>query len=257
MLTKLEITITSPDHILINPSMGSLFQGVIMEHIDSTRAEEFHREGLRPYSQYIRIDRATNRPIWCINTLNRQAWEEIILPMLQTDSVTLRHHNCNIELQEKNIQQISYQQLADQVFTADTPIDGVNLQFLTPTSFKNIENRQYAVYPQPRNIYQSLQRRWQAFAPDISLEHNNLVEELAEHTWIANYRLQMNKFHLEHSRIPAFQGSLRLAVQGPDMLKRIAALLLEYANWSGIGIKTAIGMGATRAQAYTRQHNRP
>lgn len=253
MLTKVEIKLNPPDNLLINPSMGSLFQGVIMQHISESVADQLHQEGLRPYSQHLRIDRDTNTPIWCINGLNKKAWEEIILPMLQNDTITLSHNGCTIELQEKNIKQISYQQLADQAFTTASPADGFNLQILTPTSFKN--NGQYAIYPEIKSIYLSLQRRWQTHAPNISLEHDNLIQELTDHTWIANYKLQMTKFYLEQTRIPAFQGSLRLAIKGPDMIRRIAALLVEYANWSGIGIKTAIGMGAVRTQPYTLNHS--
>ena len=249
MLTKVEITLQPPQDITIHPSMGSLFHGIIMQHIAPEKAHQLHQDGLRPYSQYLRYDKHKQQPIWCINALNQQAWEEIILPILRIDTVNLKHRNCDIKLGEKNIQQTTYQQLADTIFTETRPIDGIQIQLITPTTFKSKD--QYAIYPEPRHIYHSLWRRWQTYSDTISLEENNIIDQLTDHTWIADYKLQMNKFHLEHQRIPAFSGSLRLALKGPDMLRRIAALLTQYANWSGIGIKTAIGMGAAQTQIYT------
>ncbi len=244
MLTKVEITLKTPPDIKINPSMGSLFQGVLMQHLTSEQAETLHRQGLRPYSQSVRYDHIKQQPVWTLTALNQQAWETIILPILSTDTITIQHRNCQIQLQEKTIHQTTYQQLADHTFTNLDQITAINIDLLTPTTFKT--NDRYAIYPEPKHIYQNLHCRWQAYAPRISLEQEHIIEQLADHTWITNYKLQMNRFHLEQHAIPAFSGTLRLALKGPDMLKRIAALLLQYANFSGIGIKTAIGMGCTQ-----------
>jgi CRISPR/Cas system endoribonuclease Cas6 (RAMP superfamily) len=56
----------------------------------------------------------------------------------------------------------------------------------------------------------------------------------------------MQKFALEGTRIQAFRGSYTLAFKGNLMSRKIMCMLGEFAQYSGIGIKTALGMGATK-----------
>ena len=39
---------------------------------------------------------------------------------------------------------------------------------------------------------------------------------------------------------------MSLRIHGNDMVKRIITLLLNFAEYSGIGVKTALGMGAVK-----------
>jgi CRISPR/Cas system endoribonuclease Cas6 (RAMP superfamily) len=41
-------------------------------------------------------------------------------------------------------------------------------------------------------------------------------------------------------------GKITLVVNGPDQLARLAGAMLSFAEYSGVGIKTALGMGGVR-----------
>ena len=49
-------------------------------------------------------------------------------------------------------------------------------------------------------------------------------------------------------RIPAFIGKITMRVDGTETMRRFVRLLLEYSEYSGIGIKCSLGMGAVRLE---------
>lgn len=81
-LKTLEIKFALPSHIKLNQAIGSIMQGVLMERIDHDYATYLHKQNLRPYSQYIFFSKKQHCLIWRISTLNQQAHDEIILPLL-------------------------------------------------------------------------------------------------------------------------------------------------------------------------------
>ena len=54
------------------------------------------------------------------------------------------------------------------------------------------------------------------------------------------------RFHLEGTSIPAFMGHMEVHINGPQPLVNLIHLLLRYGEYAGVGIKTAMGMGAMR-----------
>ena len=51
------------------------------------------------------------------------------------------------------------------------------------------------------------------------------------------------KFHLEGVKIASFMGSITIKIGGPQSLVNLVHLLMYFGEYSGVGIKTAIGMG--------------
>lgn len=49
---------------------------------------------------------------------------------------------------------------------------------------------------------------------------------------------------MEGIRVPAFLGSLTLRLTGTQTMANFANMLFEFGTYSGIGIKTGLGMGA-------------
>ncbi|MBQ5624818.1 MAG: CRISPR system precrRNA processing endoribonuclease RAMP protein Cas6, partial [Phascolarctobacterium sp.] len=104
----------------------------------------------------------------------------------------------------------------------------------------------YAIFPQPKLITKSLVNRWNAFATAEKLDERSVAYDLAEQVFVADYDLKMQKFALEGTSIQAFRGGYTLAFKGNLMSRKIMCMLGEFAQYSGIGIKTALGMGATK-----------
>ncbi len=231
----------------------SLFQGVLMEQIDSDYAEELHQNGLKPYSQ--RIISEKDKVIWQIKTLNQKAYEQIVTPLLSADfdSVLLKHDDEKLEILNKSLSVSSYKKLIDTYYLGECP-KTVKIHFASPTSFK--QNGQYMIYPDIRLLYNSLMNKYDAFAENEAVRAEDVLEQLTEHSQVIRYHLSSTAFHLEGVKIPAFKGNILLKIQGPQPLVNLAHLLLRFGCYSGVGIKTAIGMGAMEIVEKEDKHDR-
>lgn len=248
MLRLFEIPLFLPKGKRIHPSMGSVFHGALMEHLPSELAGALHRESLRPYSQCVFFDRETG-PVWRLGTMSDRIAQALLFGLEEGGSIFLRQKGYEVHLGEiRFVQECSFEDLADMAFGAETVPCEAMVSFLAPTSFKR-EGR-YLLFPEVRLILQSLLMRWNAFCPDIRIEDEGLLETLTSHTAMTRYQLQSSVFALERQRITGFQGHVSLRFGGTDAMRRILVLLTMFAPFSGIGIKTALGMGAVQTSFF-------
>ena len=249
MLRHYEAELRLPDDARAPASMGSILHGALMERLPGDYATYLHTENLRPYSQSIRWDRETGRVLWRIGTLDRTAGEIIGGVLHGIGSIHLRQKGYSIDVQNiQCIAQRSYQDIADEYFRAETAPRGAEIQFLTPTSFK--QGGAYIILPESALILQSLLARWNRFCPDIRIEEDDLVQTLAAHTRLTRYALRSAAFSVEGYSIRGFRGQIALQFTGSDMVRRILGTLLAFAPYAGIGIKTALGMGAAETNIW-------
>ena len=249
MLRHYEAELYLPDGARAPASMGSILHGALMERLPGDYAAYLHTENLRPYSQSIRWDRETGRVLWRIGTLDRTAGEIIGGVLHGIGSIHLRQKGYSIDVQNiQCIAQRSYQDIADEYFRAETAPRGAEIHFLTPTSFK--QGGAYIILPESALILQSLLTRWNRFCPDIRIEEDDLAQILALHTRLTRYALRSAAFSVEGYSIRGFRGQIALQFTGSDMVRRILGTLLAFAPYAGIGIKTALGMGAAETNIW-------
>lgn len=244
MLSRLIMELQAKNSIdLPGIQKSSLLQGVMMEQIDPEYAGQMHQDGLRPYSEWIKQD--NGRVYWIIQTLNREAYEKIIFPFLRPEfkEFMLQKDQSEYEVISKSVIQKKKQELLDNFYFGQC--DRVlRIEFLTPTAFK--VNKQYQFYPDIRLMYQSIMNRYDAFSESSQIHSEEVLNELTENTYISQYNLKSMNFNLEGIKIPSFKGSITLRIKGPQQLVNLAVFLFHFGEFSGLGIKTAIGMGAYR-----------
>ncbi len=51
---------------------------------------------------------------------------------------------------------------------------------------------------------------------------------------------------MEGIRLTGFMGTIRIQIKGSDTIARYIRLLLRFGKFSGVGIKTGMGMGAIK-----------
>lgn len=248
MIQTLEIKLVVPDGVRLPQSACSLLHGVLMAQIDETYAEMMHQNSLRPYSQFLHFDKNRNALYWRITSLNEQAKNEILDAAFSLpQKVFLKQKNVEIELLGKEfLPATDYGSLAEKYFTQPLAGRYLSLDFITSCSFKS--EGQYVIFPQVPFLLRSLIKRWNAFADRERLDAQGLVDDLAQEVYVADYRLRMQAFSVDGARIPAFRGDYTLGMKNNLMSNRIIAMLGEYANYCGVGIKTALGMGAVRTE---------
>lgn len=249
MLKLVEIELELPPNEKINNSMGSVMHGVLMETISPKMAAHFHEENLRPFSQCVYFDKEKHKSVWRIGILNAVAYDSIILPLLERKNIFVKQKGYKINLRENRILlDTSYEKLADEIFPNSQIPRGADFTFMTATSFKRAGN--YVIFPENFLIVQSLLQRWNIFSPYMKIEDNNLAEKLANFCKISRYDLHSGKFSLEKKNITGFVGKISVSFFGNDMVNKILALLTNFAQFSGVGVKTALGMGAISSEVF-------
>jgi CRISPR-associated endoribonuclease Cas6 len=144
----------------------------------------------------------------------------------------------------------------------------LELEFETPTAVKS--KGLYRSLPEPVLIFKSLYARWQDLIetdPPYAPEPAVLDDFLTYAVSVDFYRLRSRTLEMKHTVIPTFSGEVRYRVLPPtrklrrqakksetaaqalayyDDLTRLLNLLVAFSFYSGVGIKTAQGMGMTR-----------
>lgn len=249
MLRRFEAELRLPDGVRASSSMGSVLHGALMELLPEDYADALHTQNLRPYSQSIRWDRARERVIWRVGILDRAAAEIIGAVLQSLEHIHLGQKGYTVDVQNiQCVEERSYQDIADEYFRAETAPRGAEIHFLTPTSFK--QSGAYIILPESALILQSLLARWNRFCPDIRIEEDDLAQTLATHTRLTRYALRSASFSVEGYNIRGFRGQIALQFTGSDMVRRILGTLLAFAPYAGIGIKTALGMGAVQTNIW-------
>lgn len=247
MIQSLEIKIAASAGVKISSTAGSVLHGVLMQHIDADYADILHTQALRPYSQCVYFDKLREAVYWRLTALNKQAQNEILgAAFALPGKIYLEQKNMELQLLSKEYsEETSYNNLAEKNFAY--PLQGkiVKYEFITSASFKS--ERNYMIFPQPAMLFNSLINRWNTFADSNILDTKGLASDLAGEVYVRDYKLQMRQYSVDGARIPAFQGMYALGMKGNIMSNRVIALLSEYANWCGVGIKTALGMGAVKS----------
>lgn len=240
MIGKLEMKLESPEKLSYR--MGALFHGALMEMLPEDYAEYLHRSELHPYSQYLSF--RNQECYWTVCCLNEEAVNYIIRDTLQyIESIEIRKENLQIGIVQKNYQEIRYSELANRFYEREGK-RYVQIHFLTPTAFK--QQGRYLFYPDIRCVYQSLMNKYDAAVRDESMVDEETLQELCENTQIVRYDLKSTQFSIEKARIPAFVGKITLKLSGTKTMASFVNLLVEFGEYSGVGIKTALGMGAIK-----------
>lgn len=242
MLSELSIKLIPPTGSKIGYLQSSIFQGILMEMIDPDYASSIHEQGLHPYSQWIS---SRDELIWNIRALNDSAYKGVIEPLLSPsfDKVELKSQDITLEIAGKTLITKKNEELM-KTFTSDNTERYVKVSFESPTAFKSDSN--YVFMPDPRLIFGSLMRKYSASSDSTDMTDEETLEYISAHTSIVDFKIRSTRFPLEKVKIPSFMGEITLHFSGTDTMARYAKMLLEFGEFSGVGIKCGMGMGAIK-----------
>lgn len=129
----------------------------------------------------------------------------------------------------------------------------VRLRFCTPTTFHSRDRT--LPLPVPDVLFLSLLQRWQAWG---GLELGPGAEAtISQCAAVRRHRLQSVSVQME-GRFAAFVGTAEFTLVRPDpSYAGLLAVLAAFAEFAGVGQKTAMGMGCVRAELLPPAAGRP
>ena len=240
MLGKLELKIKAQEKL--GYQMSSLFHGALMELLPADYADYMHVSQLHPYTQH--LEYREGEWYWVICCLNKEAVKIIIQDTLwNITSIKIKNRDLTVQITQKNYSEIAYQELMNHFYEKDySPF--IQIHFLTPTAFK--KQGKYLFYPDIRCIFQSLMNKYDSAARNEKMVDMDTLEQLTENAQIVRYDLKSVSFSLEGVKIPAFLGEVVVKMNGTRTISNFANMLFEFGEYSGVGIKTALGMGCMK-----------
>jgi CRISPR-associated endoribonuclease Cas6 len=161
---------------------------------------------------------------------------------------SLKFFGAEFKVCDRRDQITSYEDLyTAQVASEPEPHKQFDLQFLTPTAFSR--GRSYLPLPLPELIFRSWLERWNHFAP-VYLGADDLIAYLSSAVAIRHHKIQTQPIQIHQANIKGFTGhvSLQILQRADPLLANVANLLIQYAQYTGTGIKTRLGMGQTEVK---------
>lgn len=231
----------------IEPNMfwGSLMHGWLNEQLPAPFPEQLHQDEVKPLSQWIEV-RASGVFCWHIQSLDAQLSEALAALLTEGQTIAIRHMGAGFSIREVRRTTLAPSAYMKQIFLAPQPCQGLIVRFRTTTTHRT--GGQYALFPSVELMGRSLRQRLCQIMPESPLADDEALEQVLAHVTLRRYKLQSSTFSLEGHYVTGYFGSLELHFSGPDPVNRLAEMLFGIAPWTGIGIKTALGMGGCEVE---------
>ncbi len=221
-------------------NLGSVFHGALMEKLSDEMQELLHNDSrYSPLKQ--RLYRLDDKTIWEVVSLDDKLENQLIQIFQNEIVLYLKSHQEYVKLNLIDKLSISQDQIIKNVYSQDNIKKYFDLKILTPMSFKS--NGKNDIFPDLRKIFRSAMLQFDSFSSDRKLYDAETLDYLTEYSQIVDYRLRSTKFYLEGTKIPAFMGELTIRVNAPLPILQLVEVLLRSAVYTGVGVKTSLGMG--------------
>ncbi len=270
---RLEKASLSPWDRQLKLSMGSIFHALFLEDMAlrvPTLFEFLHtrQNHLRPYKlswPRYRKDEINEDSLifsWHINALTEeladylQRWSEE--PTLK---IALNQLDNQLVYQSHQFEEgLSFTEFSKQFYNpAFTPPEKLNLMFESPTTFNWSLNGDYIPLPDPKLILTSLYTKWNTFSEKLSLEDDEILNHFMTSLRIKYVQVQNMSAMVSRHAIPCFRGELGLSFsrKTPQSLRQLLVMLLYFAQYAGVGAKTAMGLGDCTLSFSSETHPLP
>ncbi|KFN93305.1 CRISPR-associated endoribonuclease Cas6 [Tetragenococcus koreensis] len=226
----------------IENNLGAYFHGWLMNQLEGSLVEELHSMETNPFAIY--VEQVHDKVQFVLSLLNEKAIE-IFSPILLSSSLTTINLEASrqkeFQIKNREIENLSEKDLAD-VFYRENSQKNFDISFVTPAGFKS--KGEYIFFPDLRLFYQSLMKKYNyAFTGSESVDVD-MLEKLCENTQIVSYRIMSSYYKIHRSFVPGFKGTIRIRCRGNQTINSFLTSLIKFGEYSGVGIKTGMGMGA-------------
>lgn len=241
MLTQFRLSLSPNRLCQPRPEWGYHLYSALLDYASVDFGNAVHCDAITPISQHLTIERESLAMSWTVNLLGEVSEQALSRTMKTVEQLTLGKDNVTLRvLDRKSFSVPSVDSLFSQAAAFG---DRHSLSFCTATAFKS--QGRYCNLPSTRLIVQSLISKWNGSMKDCPIEDNDgvAVDVLSHGLRATKFRLYDRLYYLKGNSIPGFTGELILENRLTGFHHDFINMLLLFSNYSGVGIKTALGMG--------------
>lgn len=244
MIKQYKIRLKPDNAAALSAISGYYMYGMLTELLEPDYASFLHENIFSPISQYIRIDHAGGLVEWTINLLGSEAINQVSSVLESSSHFCITGCSCQLTVQDLSINLLPSDEALIERARALPDITKPTMEFISPTSFKSYG--EYLIFPSVEHIIRSLVNRWNSYSQSYVINDEDAVVALIQGIKIAGYRLQSSYFRLKGTSIPGFKGEIRFSTRLSIPIAELYKILLFFSEYSGVGIKTSLGMGAAK-----------
>lgn len=244
MITRCRLVLSDPQGAIPDSRAYPLYAW-LLEQLPAEYGEQFHQSTDHPLSQSLHFDRDTRRHIWTVNLLTDALSMHLAHVLTEVREIPL--HTGVLSATFLGCEEIaSPEALILSARSREYESNRTELRFLTATSFR--QDGRYVLFPQERLIVNSLIRKWNLVCPAYPMEDSDAAEAMLRGVHITDYQLRSARYPLKDVKIPGFRGSITFFARLSPPLMELWRLLMTFAPYAGLGIKTSLGMGGVTSQ---------
>lgn len=239
MISQYRMWLKPEQKCAIKAEWAYRFYAAMLSETSEDFREYVHRDDcVTPISQFLIVH--GEKCLWTVNLLGKFAEQELT-PIIEEKQWYMLDDGMSFQVEKESCKKI--EQFEDLILPEK---EKCRLEFCTPTAFRS--QKRYMNIPIVPLIMQSLFRQWNAYFPDCQIEDEDGygMDEIASRIVCYHFRLQDQYYHVKGQTIPGFTGYMELQNHNRGFHKELASALLQFAEYSGIGIKTTLGMGGVK-----------
>ena len=244
MIKQYRLKLKAENETVLTAISGYNMYGVLTELIASDYATILHENGINPISQYIQPNLNDKSIDWVVNLLSKEAANQVAPVLENNNCYQINSCNCKLTVKDISITVIPSVEALLERARALPDVAKPSLDFISSTSFKS--NGDYLLFPSVEHIIRNLVNRWNSYSQLYPIDDEDAITSLIQSIKIAGYRLQSSYYRLKGTKIPGFKGEVRFSTRMSVPIAELFKILLYFSEYSGIGIKTSLGMGATK-----------
>lgn len=232
MLKKIDILIPYQDLSETLSEFPVKVHGFLMKNISPQYADELHKQDLRPYS-ICTLSNGKSISIH-ISTLTETA-SELIETMKKTSKIDIKGVKNKFSVEKyREYKPVSFSEIA-----GNNQNNKFKLSFITPASYKS-SGKNCFMPDIPAYFYSVVCKINKFESLNIDFEK---FKKLYSEVNIIGYAFQSINYNLTGNIIPSMIGEIHLEIPKNKEKFDILYKVFTYAMYSGVGGKTALGMG--------------
>lgn len=237
-----------------SPAKGALMHGVLMS---SACSDSLHSgtSSLRPYTQHLET-LGYGEYKWCITILDTTAARPLKEWLFDLPSEFYVEHE-QMKLKVGSFARenaITYSELLLKAMEEPLP-KFATLEFITPLIFKRAGLKHPQAWPDSRLIVQSVLAKWNEFSDTSKILDTELLDRIADSVIPKFFEIHSQHVAMDGINMSGSVGRVSYQLPKQSDIRQIFNLIGLFSEYSGIGAKTSLGLGAVKYAANEMRHS--